>query len=665
MSVRNRTGLYGLLIGSSLAIASACGGLSDVKIIISDEPGGNGSGGHPGGGDGSSGKGGGAPNGGGSAAESGAGGVIDVPSAGAGGSAGDEASGGEGGQYVVPDPTPGPPTVKSVSPRDQANDADPRGAVRIYFSEPLDAASVTGASVQIKDSAGNIIDGPVTYADAVVTFIPKGRMNLLGTYTVNVSTAVTDAGKTPMERPFMSTFTVRDGVWGRSESLVSTGSGGFDRNSIPVFASDGAGRAVAVWVQAADGGSNAELFASQYNETKGWTAPFKVNTNPVRCEKPSVSMNASGNAIVGWIEYDAAVTPQSYSVQVRRFIGGVWDDRSTRVDIASSAAYRIEHQGVSVALAANGHAHVAWSEFDNNTTTTPSVNEYGVLARHADASGALDASVTNLSYIQPASGVSIPTLAFDNDSNGFVAYQLTTGSPAKTNTYVFRFTTKWGSSAIASGSSDGYAMPVALATNPVGDAIVSWGRGTVVDASTTNYDLMASSYNKAWNAPVVISTAKTALINPTKSTMASATWTGTSFLVAWSQSGGALSHVYAAEFKGAAWGTTSIISDGNHTSYAPWLTADGRGNAMAVWNQASDTPATGYTYPYDIVFSRFVGATGKWLDSKRVSSAVAAYLYPQAVTLADGTVVAAWESQLNNGYIKLMSVNGVYGNDFQ
>jgi len=665
MSYRNRTGLCGLLIGCSLVVASACGGLDSVKVIVTPEDGGSG---NPSGGNGSSGKGGGKPSGGESPADSGAGGVSDTPGAGAGGAAGDGANGGEGGeggQFVVPDPMPGPPKVTAVSPKDQANDADPRGSIRIYFSEPLDPATVTTDSVQIKDASGALVSGPVTYADAVATFSPKGRMNLLGSYTVNVSQTVTDAGKTAMDRPFTSAFTVRDGVWGRSESAIATGTGGFDRNSIPVLASDGAGRAIAVWVQAPDGGSNAELFASQYNQLKGWTVPVKVNTNPVRCEKPSVSMNASGNFIVGWIEYDAAVTPQPYSVQARRFIGGTWDEKSTRVDIASSAAYRIEHQTVSVALAANGHSHVAWADFDNNTTTTPSVNEYGVLARHADATGTWDTSVTSLSYIQAASGVSTPALAFDGDSNGFAAYQLTTGSPAKTNTYVFRFTTKWGSSAIASGSGDGYAMPVALATNAAGDAVASWARATAVDANNTNYDLMASNYNKAWNAPVVISTAKTAILNPTKITMATSTWTGGSFLLAWSQSGGSPNHIYATEFKGTAWGTTTIISDGNHSSGIPWLTADGRGNALAVWYQASDSPPSGSTNPFDIVFSRFVGAAGKWSESGRVSNAVAAYYYPQAVTLADGTVLAGWQRQINNGILKSMSVTGVLGNDFQ
>jgi len=659
MSYRNRTVLCGLFIGST--IASACGGLSDVKIVINDN---GGSGGNPSGG--ASGKGGAAPNGGDSPGEGGAAGASGA--AGEAGVAGEGGMGGEGGQITPPDPMPGPPTVVSVLPKDQATDADPRGGIRISFSEPLDPATVTGASVQLKDAAGAVVDGTLVYADAVAVFQPKGRMPLLANYTVNVSQAVTDAGGTPMERPFMSSFAVRDGVWGRGESSLSDGRGGFDRNNILVMASDGGARAVAVWAQTPDGGTTDDLFASLFNEGKGWATPVKVNTNAVKCEFPSVSMNASGNILVGWVEYDSAVTPQSYSVQARRFIDGTWDATSTKIDVASAAAYRIEPEGVSVALTANGHSHVVWNTFDNNTTTTPSVNEYGMLARHADADGKWDASVTSLTSVQAASKVSTPALAFDSAGNGFAAYQFAnSASPARVSTIVTRYlptTNKWGTSAVTSALSDGTAMPVAVATSPTGEAILSYLRQTTVDASTTTYELMGSYFNKAWNAPAVISAATTS-IGSSGWQMASAAWTGTSFLVAWSQSAGSVANVYAAQYK-TSWAIPLIISDGTHSATFPWLTADGRGNGLAVWSQISDTAVTGNVQPIDIVSSRFQGASEKWSIASRASSAIGGYRYPRAVTLADGTSVAAWQRTIYNvGNIKLLAVNGVFENDFQ
>ena len=664
---RNQTGLGGLLVGSALALASACGGLDSVKIVITDDAG---SGGNPSGGSGASGnhQGGGKSNGGDTFSDGGVAGTADF--AGAGGTAGEEASGGEGGEIIVvpPDPMPGPPTVVSVSPRDQSVGADPTGTIRVSFSEPLDPATVTGDSVQIKDGAGALVGGTVTYADAIATFKPKGRLNLLGNYTVSVTTAVTDAGKTPMERPFASSFSVKDGQWGKTESSLTGNTGAFDRSFPLVLATDGVGRAVAAWIQVADGGSNPDVYAALFAQGKGWATPVKVNINGLPCTFPSVSMNASGNLIVGWVEKDASITTQPYSVQARRNIANTWDASSTRIDIVSTSTLTVNPENVAVAISANGHAHVAWYAFDYNATVTPTVNDYGVFARHADERGNWDAAVSSLTLLQVSSGASGPALAFDAAGNGFAAYQFTNNaSPAKTNTLVSRYlatTNKWGTSALASTPADGSALPVSVAMNPTGEAVLAYERITAIDASNNSYALMGSYFNKAWSAPAVISSAITSIAS-TRWLLASSTWTGSSFLVAWAQSGGSTSNIYANEYK-AAWGTATIISDGNHSSSLPWLTGDTRGNALAVWYQQSDTASTSSLAPIDIVFSRFTGATDKWSNFGRVSSAIAGYRYPQAVTLGDGTALAGWQRTINNvGNIKLLAVNGVFENDFQ
>ena len=62
--------------------------------------------------------------------------------------------------------------------------------------------------------------------------------------------------------------------------------------------------------------------------------------------------------------------------------------------------------------------------------------------------------------------------------------------------------------------------------------------------------------------------------------------------------------------------------------------------------------------------SRFLGGTDKWSNPVRASNAIAAYRYPQAVTLADGSSVATWQRIINHLNIKLLAVNGVVGNDF-
>ena len=133
--------------------------------------------------------------------------------------------------------------------------------------------------------------------------------------------------------------------------------------------------------------------------------------------------------------------------------------------------------------------------------------------------------------------------------------------------------------------------------------------------------------------------------------------------MAWSQSGGSLSNIYASEYK-TAWSSAVVVSDGNHSSSPPWLSrrrprkCAGRVDPSRATRRSTQFPST------DIVFSRFTGATGKWADAGRVSRDLGGYRYPQVVTLADGTAVAGWLS-VSGIAIKSQKVIDVLKNDFQ
>jgi hypothetical protein len=559
---------------------------------------------------------------------------------------------------IVVDPHPGAPTVTAVSPKDKVTAIEPTSLVTISFSEPLDPATVTSSSVQVKDELGQVVVGALTYLSSVATFKPQVRLSLLGNYTVNVSTQVADEGHTPLAAPFSSSFTVRDGVWGKAEASLTASTSAFDLSSPLALASDGSGRAIAVWPQYTGTGTTLDVYEALFNEASGWAAPVKINTNAVRCQYPAVSMNASGDAIVGWIEYDATL---GYSVQARRYVAGTWDVASFKVDLPTTSALTTYPNAPAVAITTKGDAHVVWYSYYYDSTSL--VDYYGVYARHVDAKGAWDAAMSYLTYSQTGSGVSTPALAFDAAGNGFAAYQFSSGTPVKTDTIVERYvaaTGKWGVSAVGASAEDAYAAPVSVATNPAGEGVVVWQRATTVSTTSTTYDVQASHFNKAWSAPVVISTATTYL--QTYPALASSTWTGKSFLVTWSQSAGTPYDVYANEYK-SSWGAATIVSDGNHTSFEPFLAGDGRGNALAVWYQQSDMASSGTVFPYDIVFARFTGATDKWSDPARVSSLFAGYRYPEVVVLRDGTALSAWQSTTHNG--KFSAVNGVLENGFQ
>ena len=656
MTYRIRAGLVGLLIGSAFALGfSACGGLDKKQVLVHpDGTGETSSGGDAGSGDTTS-------NGGdaGSGATTSTGGdsVGGTSTGGTGTSGGD--TGGDGGSagevIMLPPPVPGVPSVVSVSPGDKASGVDGAKVVTLTFSEALAPATVSTTSVQLKDSAGTVVPSAVAYAASAVTITPAARLHLLGAYTVNVSTAITGEDATPMAAAFASSFTVADGVWNKAEVSLTTAAGTFDLSGQVQIATDGGTHAIAVWTQT---NTTTDLYASLYTQGTGWADPIKINLNVGTARYPYVSMNSSGNAIVSWEEYASP----TYSVQARRYYGGVWDAASTRVDLPASlptTTYTVYPSGYAVSITDKGDAHVAWYSYYYDSTTL--MDYYGMYARHVNPTGAWDANVSTLQYSQLGGGLSYPSLAFDAAGNGFCAFQSTdTATPVKTSLVVERYvasTNKWGVSTVGSTPAGGYAGPVGVAVSPDGQAVISWLRNT----TDTTYDMMGSYYNKAWSTPAVISNATTYVTLLAARPNAIVAWTGKSFWVSWAQSGGTPYNIYANEYK-TGWGTPLILSDGNHSASSPFIAGDGYGNAITLWAQQSDTAATATVTPIDMAYSRLNGSTGKWSDPKLASSLVGGYRYPQIAFLGDGSAVASWQRLVHNG--KASSVTGIFQDGF-
>ncbi|HEY3666082.1 MAG TPA: Ig-like domain-containing protein, partial [Polyangiaceae bacterium] len=295
----------------------ACGGLNSNKVNIVDGPA-AGSGGDNGAGTAGSTASGGRVSGGGQAT-------------GDSGTAGEpNADSGAAGTPMVPEAMPGAPTVVSVSPADETSDADPAKPVALHFSEPLDPASVSAASIQIKTSSGTPVPGTVSYKDAVATFTPTARFDLLATYTVSVTTAVKDVDGTALAAPFTSLFVVRDGAFG-TEADLTPGADATTLNNVGARFASGDTSAIVVWSQKPAAGSSYDVVARLYREGIGWSDPTVLNTAKVDATDPVVAMNAQGDTVVAWAQADATI---GQAVVARRLIAGMWDATATAIDHA-------------------------------------------------------------------------------------------------------------------------------------------------------------------------------------------------------------------------------------------------------------------------------------------------------------------------------------------
>ena len=108
---------------------------------------------------------------------------------------------------VVPDTTP--PTVSTTNPTSGATNVSTSSALTVTFSEPIDPATVTAATVTLKDSANNPVTGNITTNGATVTFaVPPGTpLNSGTTYTTTLTTGVKDLAGNALAIPFVWSFT--------------------------------------------------------------------------------------------------------------------------------------------------------------------------------------------------------------------------------------------------------------------------------------------------------------------------------------------------------------------------------------------------------------------------------------------------------------------------
>lgn len=99
------------------------------------------------------------------------------------------------------------PTVSSTSPLDGASDVAVDSTVTVTFSEEMDAATITEATVTLEDAGSNPVDGSVTSSGTTATFTPDTDLECNTTYTVRVSTGAEDLAGNQLESEYSFSFT--------------------------------------------------------------------------------------------------------------------------------------------------------------------------------------------------------------------------------------------------------------------------------------------------------------------------------------------------------------------------------------------------------------------------------------------------------------------------
>jgi hypothetical protein len=144
---------------------------------------------------------------------------------------------------------------------------------------------------------------------------------------------------------------VVDSGWGVPVLLESNDAGNaYD----PKIAVDAAGNAVAVWWQFDD--THSDIWASRYSIDSGWSPATLVELNGSDAINPDLAIDANGNALVVWAQSDGA---RRTIWENRYVLGSGWGTASI-VGSANAGDAAIS----DVAMDASGNAIAVWVQFN-------------------------------------------------------------------------------------------------------------------------------------------------------------------------------------------------------------------------------------------------------------------------------------------------------------
>lgn len=123
-----------------------------------------------------------------------------------------------------------PPTIKSVSPPNNAAGVAVNSKVKISFSETMDSSSITDTSYYVKTGGGNI-SGSISYVGTSAIFLPLTSLQPFKGYTATVTTGVKDSnGNHLIFTPSASSYS-----WGFITGSSTTSTISFASNIQTIF----------------------------------------------------------------------------------------------------------------------------------------------------------------------------------------------------------------------------------------------------------------------------------------------------------------------------------------------------------------------------------------------------------------------------------------------
>lgn len=249
-----------------------------------------------------------------------------------------------------------PPAILETDPADGATGVAPMLAITVRFDEPV-LVSEPADGLTLLDEAGQPVPGTVEVDGDTLRFVPANDLALLGSYTAVVTPAITDLAGTPLPSEHRVHLSVRDGIW---DALATPLEHSPAYVSHPDVAMDARGNVVVVWAQYDS--TNVSVWANHHDaRTSRWGAPQRIEHDDASYAiEPRVAMDEAGNAIAVWQRFDGT----RHQVWANRYQAGAGWEEPAPLSVSDTAdAYEPR-----VAMNDAGAAIVVWRQTEDMTT---------------------------------------------------------------------------------------------------------------------------------------------------------------------------------------------------------------------------------------------------------------------------------------------------------
>jgi len=109
------------------------------------------------------------------------------------------------------------PEMLTSDPQNSATDVDVSKVITLSFNEALSVASITSQNVTLKDASSNSVSATISYENKVITITPAQELEYATTYSLHVSTAVSDIFDNALSSALNLSFTTENAPAGSAE----------------------------------------------------------------------------------------------------------------------------------------------------------------------------------------------------------------------------------------------------------------------------------------------------------------------------------------------------------------------------------------------------------------------------------------------------------------